>query len=65
MPSRGSRRLLLERVCRVGALAALAALMLLPWTPRANERREASSSAQLASDRRNVAASGGGERWRE
>lgn len=48
MPSRGSRRLLLERVCRAGALAALVALMLLPWTPRANERREASSSARLA-----------------
>jgi hypothetical protein len=48
MPSPDSRRLLLERACRVGALAALGALVVLPWTPRANERLEASTPVQLA-----------------
>jgi hypothetical protein len=48
MPSPGSRRLLLERASRAGALIALAALLVLPWTPGAADRLVA-SSAQLGS----------------
>lgn len=48
MPSPGSRRLQLERAIRTGAVAALVALLVLPWTPSSTDRLDASSSAQLA-----------------
>lgn len=48
MPSPGNRRSLVEWVSRAGALAALTAMLVLPWTPDAADRLDASSSSQLA-----------------